>query len=95
MPNYLKQDNQLVVWSVLKGVADPDLFHAPIGLRVRYNMTAKELLEASLAAWKLKTDKNYRLLLVRAGGGIELNLEQTVKEAGIRNGDYFEIACDL
>lgn len=92
MPNYLKHENQLIVWPVLKEVTENDLFQGPIGLRARYNMTNQELLDASLEAWKVKNDNDYRLLLVRANGGVELPLHQTVKEAGIRNGDYLEIA---
>jgi hypothetical protein len=91
MPNYLKHENQLIVWPVLKEVTENDLFQGPIGLRARYNMTNQELLDDCLQAWKVKDDNHYHLLLIRADGGVELPLNQTVKEAGIRNGDYLEI----
>ena len=91
MPNYLKHENQLIVWPVLKEVTENDLFQGPIGLRARYSMTNQELLNDCLKAWKVKEDHDYRLLLVRDHGGVELPLKQTVKEAGIRNGDYLEI----
>ena len=33
MANYLKQENQLIVWPVLKEVTENDLFQGNIGLR--------------------------------------------------------------
>ncbi|WP_338448711.1 hypothetical protein R4Z09_21195 [Niallia oryzisoli] len=91
MANYLKQDNHLIVWPVLKEVTENDLFQGNIGIRARYDMTNKELLEACLEAWKANVEKSYTLRLIRADYEIEISLEQTVKEAGIRNGDYLEI----
>ncbi|KAA9028522.1 hypothetical protein [Niallia endozanthoxylica] len=91
MANYLKQENQLIVWPVLKEVTENDLFQGSIGLRARYDMTNKELLGSCLDAWKADKEKNYRLFLIRADGQVEISLNGTVKEAGIRNGDYLEI----
>ena len=91
MPNYLKNENNLILWPVLKEVTENDLFQGNIGLRARYDMTMKELLTACLEAWKVDKEGNYRLLVNRAGGGVELSLEGTVKEAGLRNGDFLEI----
>ncbi|MCQ6274911.1 hypothetical protein JMM81_08030 [Bacillus sp. V3B] len=91
MANYLKQENQLIVWPVLKEVTESDLFQGSIGLRARYDMTNKELLGACLEAWKVNDDQNYRLFLVRGDGKTEISLEGNVKEAGLRNGDYLEI----
>jgi hypothetical protein len=94
MANYLKQENQLIVWPVLKEVTENDLFQGNIGLRALGTMTTKELLEACLEAWKLDKDsKNYKLLLIRADKQIEVPLEGTVEEAGIRNGDFLEIVA--
>ncbi len=91
MANYLKQENQLIVWPVLKEASE-NMFHGSIGLNARYDMTNKELLEACLEAWKVGNDKNYRLFLIRGDGKTEISLEGNVKEAGLRNGDYLEIA---
>jgi hypothetical protein len=88
MSNYLKHENQLIVWPILK---ENNLFHGSIGLNARYDMTNKELLDACLAAWKVGNDKNYRLFLIRGKGKIEISLEGNVREAGLRNGDYLEI----
>jgi uncharacterized ubiquitin-like protein YukD len=93
MANYLKQENQLIVWPVLKEVTENDLFQGNIGLRAQGTMTTKELLEACLEAWKLNKEDNYKLVLVRADKQIEVSLEGTVKEAGIRNGDFLEIVA--
>jgi hypothetical protein len=91
MPNYLKNENNLILWPVLKEVTENDLFQGNIGLRARYDMTMEELLTACLEAWKVNREGSYRLLVNRAEGGIELPLEGTVKEAGLRNGDFLEI----
>jgi len=91
MANYLKHDNHLIVWPVLKEVTENDLFQGNIGVRARFDMTNKELLEACLEAWKANHNRHYTLRLIRADYETEINLEQTVKEAGIRNGDYLEI----
>jgi hypothetical protein len=93
MANYLKQDNQLIVWPVFKEVTESDLFQGNIGLRTLGTMTTKELLEACLEAWKLDKEENYKLVLIRADKQIEVPLEGTVKEAGIRNGDFLEIVA--
>ena len=91
MANYLKQENQLIVWPVLKEVTENDLFQGNIGIRTHYDMTTKELLQVCLEAWKVNMEGNYRLFLIRADGQVEISLDETVKEAGIRNGDYLEI----
>ena len=93
MANYLKQENQLIVWPVFKEVTESDLFQGNIGLRALGTMTTKELLEACLEAWQLNKEDNYKLVLVRADKQIEVPLEGTVKEAGIRNGDFLEIVA--
>ena len=93
MANYLKQENQLIVWPVLKEVTENDLFQGNIGLRALGTMTTRELLEACLDAWKLNKEENYKLFLIRADKQIEISLEGTVKEAGIRNGDFLEIVA--
>jgi len=91
MPNYLKNDKQLIIWAVLKEVTENDLFQGNIGIRATYDMTNKELLDSCLSAWKVDKDSQYRLVLVRENQAIEIPLEGTVKDAGIRNGDYLEI----
>ena len=52
LANYLKHENQLIVWPVLKEVTENDLLQGNIGLRARYDMTTKELLDACLEAWE-------------------------------------------
>lgn len=93
MANYLKHENQLIVWPVLQEDAESDLFRCGIALRARYDMTNKELLDACLAAWQVETEKDYRLLLIRASGEVHIPLDQTVKEFGIRNGDHLQIVA--
>ncbi|MBB6444939.1 hypothetical protein [Bacillus benzoevorans] len=92
MANYLKDDNQLIVWPVLKEAAESNMLLGNIGVRARYDMTNKELLEICLSAWKVNEDKNYRLFLIRGDGKVEVSLDGDLKEAGIRNGDFLEIA---
>jgi hypothetical protein len=89
MANYLKHENQLIVWPILK---ENNLFHGSIGLNARYDMTNKELLKACLEVWKVNNDKHYRLFLIRGDGKTEISLEENVREASLRNGDYLEIA---
>jgi len=93
MANYLKQGNQLIVWPVLREVMENDLFQGNIGIRTHHDMTTKELFQACLEAWKVKADGKYKLILIRAEGQSEISLEGTVKEAGIRNGDFLEIVA--
>lgn len=90
MGNYLKHENQLIVWPVLKEASE-SLFHGSIGINAHYDMTNKELLAACLEAWKVGNDKNYRLFLIRGDGKTEISLEGNVRGAGLRNGDYLEI----
>jgi hypothetical protein len=93
MANYLQNANHLLVWPVPKEVTENDLFLCNIGIRARYDMTAKELLDACLDAWQLDKEKTYRLCLVRADQYIEIPIsaEKNIGEIGIRNGDPLEI----
>lgn len=93
MANYLKQENQLIVWPALRQAMENDLFQGNIGIRTHHDMTTKELFQACLDAWKVKADGKYKLILIRAEGQSEISLEGTVKEAGIRNGDFLEIVA--
>ena len=45
MVNYLKDDKHLIVWPVLVPTTENELLTSHIGLKTRYNMTTKELLE--------------------------------------------------
>lgn len=94
MTIFLKQENHLIVWPVLVELAEGDMLLTSIGTRARYDMSTRELLEACLEAWEVTKEHNYRLVLVRGDGKIEISIDnQTVKEAGIRNGDYLEIVA--
>ena len=75
LANYLKHENQLIVWPVLKELTENDMLVGNLGLRARYDMTTKELLDACLEAWEVTENKNYRLVLVRADGEHEISLE--------------------
>lgn len=91
MPNYLKHENQLILWPVLKESYDSDLSQGYIALRARYDMTTDELFNACLDAWKVDKEKNYQLILVRVNGEIPIPMNSTVREAGLRDGDYIHI----
>ena len=93
MVNYLKDGKHLIVWPVLVPTTENELLTSHIGLKARYNMTTKELFQACLEAWKVNEDGKYKLILIRAEGQSEISLEGTVKEAGIRNGDFLEIVA--
>ncbi len=56
-------------------------------------MTIKELFSACLEAWKANKNENYNLILDSWRGSSEISLDGTVKEAGIRNGDFLEIVA--
>jgi phage gp36-like protein len=88
MANYLKHDNHLIVWPVLTPDTESELCTSHIGMRARYNMLTKELLDDCLEMYKADTEKSYRFVLKRAAGDIEIPLDQTVEEVGMRNGDY-------
>lgn len=96
MANYLKQPGCLIVWPVLKEVAESDLFLCSIGVRARYDMSGEELLNACLDAWQAPKDRKYRLRLIRAEGERELSADSkiTVAESGIRNGDALQIVTE-
>lgn len=89
--NYLQNENHLIVWPLLQENYDNDLSQGYIALRARYDMTTNELLIACLDVWKVDGNKNYQLVLVRVEGEQEVPLDCTVKEAGLRNGDYLHI----
>lgn len=89
MTNYLKLDNSLVVWHVQK--IDNELDKSYIGMRVQSDITIKELLDAILNTYQVDKNKNYQIVLRRAQGIIDIPLEKSLEEAGIRNGDYFDI----
>ena len=63
MANYLKHENQLIVWPVLKEVTENDLFQGNIGLRARYDMTTKELLEVLFRRMESKQGKELSFIL--------------------------------
>jgi hypothetical protein len=91
--NYLKHENQLILWPASQEALESDLLHGNIALNARYDMTNKELLDACVEALQLNKEKSYRILLVRATGETELSLNQTVAEAGLRNGDPLKIVA--
>jgi hypothetical protein len=91
MPNYLKHENHLIVWPVLVPEVENELCTSYIGLKARYDMSTKELLHEALEIYRADKKKNYRLLLKRATGDQEISLDRTVKEAGMRNGDFLQI----
>ena len=68
-----------------------ELLTSHIGLKTRYNMTTKELLNDILDLYKADKEKNYTLLLKRAEGDVVIPLDGTVKEVGMRNGDYLQV----
>jgi hypothetical protein len=91
MGNFLQNENHLIVWPLLQESYESDLSQGYIALRARYDMTTDELFQSCLEAWKVNNDKNYQLILVRVDGEKEVPLNCTVKEAGLRNGDYLHI----
>ena len=91
MPNYLKHDNQLIVWHVLS--RENEMNPSNIGMPTRYDLTTNQLLEACLDTYQADKEKKYRFVLKRGQGDIEIPLGVTLKEAGIRNGDYIEIVA--
>jgi hypothetical protein len=90
MPNYLKDDNQLIVWHVLH--RENELNPSNIGLPTRLDVTTDQLLETCLDMYQADKEKEYCFSLKRGNDEIEIPLGITLKEAGIRNGDYIEIA---
>jgi hypothetical protein len=89
--DYLKNENHLIVWFVLRPEIETELGTSYLGMRARYNMTTNELLQQMLDTYKADKEKNYRFVLKRAAGDIEISLEKTVREVGIRNGDCLQI----
>ena len=90
MPNYLKDDNQLIVWHVLR--RENEMNPSNIGLPTRLDVTTDQLLETCLDTYQADKEKKYRFFLKRGTGDMDIPLGVTLKEAGIRNGDYIEIA---
>lgn len=90
MPNYLKDENNLIVWHVLR--RENEMNPSNIGLPTRFDATTDQLLETCLDTYKADKQKEYRMILKRGNGDIEIPLGVTLKEAGIRNGDFIEIA---
>ena len=91
MPNYLKNENNLIVWHVLN--RETEMNPSNIGLPTNFDMTTNELLEACLDTYQADKEKKYRFFLKRGQGDRDIPLGVTLKEAGIRNGDYIEIVA--
>lgn len=92
MPNYLKHENQLILWPAIQEALESDLFQSHIAIRARYDMTNQELLDTCVETYQMDKEKCYKLFVVRVNEGeIELPLNQTVAESGLRNGDPLKI----
>lgn len=89
--SYLSDENHLLVHSVYKDLMENDMFLTYIAIRANYGMTGKELLDACLDAWQLDKGQHYRMTLIRADKETEIQLEQNIKQFGIRNGDPLRI----
>lgn len=89
MAHYLKNENNLIVWHVMREETEQN--RSNIGLPAHYDMTTDELLEACLDTYKADKEKKYRFVFKRAEGEIEIPFGKTLKEAGFRNGDFLEI----
>ncbi|WP_394236394.1 EsaB/YukD family protein [Niallia oryzisoli] len=89
--DYLKDENNLIVWFVLRPEIETELGTSYLGMRARQDMTTKELFYQILDTYKADKEKNYRFVLKRAAGDIELSLDQTVRDAGMRNGDCLQV----
>ncbi|WP_338448719.1 hypothetical protein R4Z09_21235 [Niallia oryzisoli] len=89
--DYLKDENHLLVWFVLRPEIETKLGTSYLGMRARYNMTTNELLKEILDTYKADKEKSYRFVLKRAAGDIEISLDKTVREAGMRNGDCLQV----
>ena len=83
MPNYLKDDNNLIVWHVLS--RENEMNPSNIGLPTRFDLTTDQLLETCLDTYKADKEKKYRFFLKREQGDIDIPLGVTLKEAGIRH----------
>ena len=46
MANYLKQENQLIVWPVLKEVTENDLFQGNIGIRTHHRYDNERIVSS-------------------------------------------------
>lgn len=89
--NYLKDENHLIVWPVLKETYYNDLCICNLVMRARYDMTTNELLEACLDTYQVDKEKDYELILNRADGDKAVPMNISVREAGLRNGDYLTV----
>ena len=60
-------------------------------MRARYDMTTNELLDACIDTYQVDKEKNYELILNRAEGDSIIPDGHSVKEAGLRNGDFLTV----
>ncbi|WP_071394113.1 hypothetical protein [Bacillus tuaregi] len=88
--DYLKDQNHLIVWFVLEPETDT-LSTSYLGKRARLDMTTMELLQEILDDYKADKEKNYRFVLKRGTEDVELSLEKTLQDVGMRNGDYLQV----
>nr|WP_295970738.1 hypothetical protein [uncultured Bacillus sp.] len=92
MANYYENENHLIVWPLVKEFAEKtDNFAGSVGLKARYDMTTNELMHAFVEMYQLDKEKSYRFVLNRADGEVDVPLNCTVKEAGLRDGDYLQV----
>ena len=92
MANYLKDENHLIVWPVLKETLYNDLCICNIVMPARYDMTTNDLLDACIDTFQVDKEKSYELVLNRADGDSVVPMNISVKEAGLRHGDCLTVA---
>ncbi|ADG05701.1 hypothetical protein [Kyrpidia tusciae] len=68
-----------------------DRFLCHQGLPVQPEMKGKELLDAITKMWELPGDRAYRVVRVHPSGMKEIELERTLQENGIRDGDPVDL----
>lgn len=68
-----------------------DRFLCHQGVRAQPDMTGKQLLDTVIGMWGLPGDRQYRLVRVHPAGSREVDLERTLGENGVRDGDPLDI----
>ncbi|CAB3393587.1 hypothetical protein [Kyrpidia spormannii] len=68
-----------------------DRFLCHQGVPVQSDMKGKDLLETVAKMWELPRDRTYRLVRIHPSGTKEIELERTLQDNGIRDGDPVDL----
>ena len=89
---FLRGENNLLVHVVPHQYMGGDEVLTYIAVQANYDMTGKDLLNKCKEMWSLNEEhKNYKLVAVKESGGVTIDENKTLREAGIKHNSPLQI----